>query len=517
MFSYTNTLVLNTNLDSSGKPKWTSQDENKNAGVKASFNVKRVNKFIKDNVVAIYKTEGYNPVYSSANLKVENDGEGMYRIAIYMRYSGNTHPFYANDLAFYGKPMWIEYKVGKGDLPADIAKRIVKNAGLYNQIMDNKIFSITANADNLTIKAFDEYLRFVKVDIERYGPLDHACGCDTDCMCGFSVIKSAKEANDPEWDQENTLILGAEGFGTYTHIMKDFRLPTMEARQWGAMNEEELPIPGTLYNQYTLHYCKNRGILGGEAVGQETHSITTHVFYVAQGIADDFEEGLAKVGTIEKVNKIGGSGFNVKPQAPQNFSGKPNSPKGQKKNGTKDEILVGKGIVSTYSKTANDGELELFLIPQEAGKEALRPVGPQYTAQTSNPIQDISVAFGATKLSDKDWDIVEEYDIRLVVGAGSTSINNPNETTLTFKKIGIQSDSNPLYIITDSYVDANNIQNATRVKYLCGNNMLNEDAVKDGPVWYFILRATHRGTGKSFQVVAYIMNTPPSVEPSENQ
>ena len=60
MFQYTGTYILNSNLDSSGKPKWTSQQEDtmQDPVVKGSFNVKRVNKFIKDNVVSIFKREG---------------------------------------------------------------------------------------------------------------------------------------------------------------------------------------------------------------------------------------------------------------------------------------------------------------------------------------------------------------------------------------------------------------------------------------------------------------------------
>ena len=86
MFQYTGTYILNSNLDSSGKPKWTSQQEDtmQDPVVKGSFNVKRVNKFIKDNVVSIFKREGYNPTMASATLKIKNEGVGLYRIALYI-------------------------------------------------------------------------------------------------------------------------------------------------------------------------------------------------------------------------------------------------------------------------------------------------------------------------------------------------------------------------------------------------------------------------------------------------
>ena len=71
MFQYTNTIILNSNLDSSGKPKWTSQENN--------LNVKRVMKFVKDNVQAIYKRVANDPVLSKAEFTMVNSGAGVYR------------------------------------------------------------------------------------------------------------------------------------------------------------------------------------------------------------------------------------------------------------------------------------------------------------------------------------------------------------------------------------------------------------------------------------------------------
>ena len=91
------------------------------------------------------------------------------------------------------------------------------------------------------------------------------------------------------------------GFGTYDQILKDLRLPTMESRRWEAVNKEELPIPGTLYNQYTLDYCVERGILGTDAVGDMVKSLTHHVFFVPQALATAFEAELADLKTAGKL------------------------------------------------------------------------------------------------------------------------------------------------------------------------------------------------------------------------
>lgn len=305
MFQYIGTYVVNSNKDISGKPKWTAQEEDtmQDPPVKGSFNFKRVNKFYKDNVYGnIFKRTAYNPTMATVQFTIENDGVGLYRIALDIRYSGNRNSFYANDLVFQGKPMWIEYEIkDNGDTAADIAAQIVKNAQKYNKVFDNKIFSISAAGNIVTITAIDEYERFLKADIEKLQVDPSVCSCADTCTCRYVPIKKATLADDPENDGENTITQGKEGFGTFTHISKDLRLPTMEARRFAGINQEELPVPGALYNQYTLNYCKNRDILGSDAVGMPVKSVTTHVFFVRQDISDEFEAALANIGTIEEV------------------------------------------------------------------------------------------------------------------------------------------------------------------------------------------------------------------------
>jgi hypothetical protein len=41
--------------------------------------------------------------------------------------------------------------------------------------------------------------------------------------------------------------------------------------------------------------------MGGAAVGQQVKSKTTHVFFVNQAIASDFETELAKLGTLTTI------------------------------------------------------------------------------------------------------------------------------------------------------------------------------------------------------------------------
>lgn len=78
-----------------------------------------------------------------------------------------------------------------------------------------------------------------------------------------------------------------------------------------------------------------------------------------------------------------------------------------------------------------------------------------------------------------------------------------NMATLTFKNSGIQSDTHPEYIITDSYKDATTIQNATRIRFLVDGGLLES---KDSNTIIAKMTATHRATGKSIELTINVIN-----------
>ena len=66
--------------------------------------------------------------------------------------------------------------------------------------------------------------------------------------------------------------------------------------------DEELKKIGAKLDNYDdfIEYCKNRGILGSDAVGMPVKSVTNHIFYVKHDIAPQFEAALSCVGDIKK-------------------------------------------------------------------------------------------------------------------------------------------------------------------------------------------------------------------------
>lgn len=283
MFQYTNTIVLNSLTDTaSGLDKLVTGSD--------YVEVRRVNKFEKSKVVSMHKRAASDPVLGKAVFTITNPGAGIYRLKLYVRLSGSQNSYYSNDFVFKGKPFAYEYRIASDSTTAaDVATEIKRVIDKIQTFYGDKYLKVTTSGATLTISATDEYQLFTEAKIQKLN--------DT--------------ANHPLTNEvfediaEGTITKSVEGFGTYVHVIKDLRLPTTEARRFEAVNQEELPIPGAKYNQYTLEYRVDRGLFGGAAVGQQVTSQTRHVFYVLDSLATQFETALKVLGDIMEIKKPG--------------------------------------------------------------------------------------------------------------------------------------------------------------------------------------------------------------------
>lgn len=279
MFQYTNTIVLNSLTDEASGLEKVKAD-----GEKKILKVLRVNDFKKDNIVAVYKQEAVQAVNGSVTFATLPNEEGLYRINLYVRLSGSQNSYYSNDMVFKGRPFVYEFK---GNTTAENLVAIIKN---INQLYGDKFLKVEVSGSGIKFTG-DNYALFTVAKIEKF-------------VQDNSVFPSI---NGGTWEEKSkgTITKCVNGFGTYDQILKDLRLPTMEARRWEAVNKEELPIPGTLYNQYTIDYCVDRGILGTDAVGDVVKSLTHHVFFVPQALATAFEGELTTAGITDLLDKNG--------------------------------------------------------------------------------------------------------------------------------------------------------------------------------------------------------------------
>lgn len=290
MFQYTNTIVINSDKDSSGLNKWTSVTPvgaDPGPEVIGDFNVRRVMHFTPSIVKSISKRAASDAVIGKVDFAMANSGAGVYRIALYMRLSGSQNSYYANDFVFKGKPFFYEFKVAAGDTATQMATAAKTMIDKLQALYGDKYIKATTNAGTLTISGVDEYQLFTQATIQKFdATLDTA-------LVGGEFVDVIN----------GTITKGKEGFGTYTHILKDLRLPTIENRKYMPINEEEIPVPGVKYNQYTVTVVKDRGVMNGAVVGGLATSQTTHVFYVASAVAADFETALGCVGTVTAITK----------------------------------------------------------------------------------------------------------------------------------------------------------------------------------------------------------------------
>ena len=296
MFQFTTTNVINSNKDyTTGKPLWSVQEAALDKP--ASLNVKRVSKFLGPNVVSIYKAEANDPEMAKVTLDLSQiggkDGES-YRLSVYIGLTqASQESRYANDLILKGKPFTVDF-VWKTSA-AEVAKNLVKIIDKYAvMVYGEKLLNVSYSGTYLTIEAVNEYQRFRKVNIEKF---------DKDAYFGRGEYNAVRTLEDLDEQTSNAALtgtvegyfVGKEGFGTYSYLLHNLRIPTaMRTRAFG-VNLDENPIIGAKYNQYTIHYCTNRGVLGTNAVGDTVKSVTTHVFYVNQSVASEFEEALTKI------------------------------------------------------------------------------------------------------------------------------------------------------------------------------------------------------------------------------
>ena len=300
MFKYSVTSVINTINDyTTGLPLFEGLDGETQADgtvLEARLKVKRGLEFKKSNVQAIYH-RGYraavNPEYKVA-LDTVAATPGIYRISLYVTLSGSQDERYANTRVLKGKPIFVEFEVtAKENTAALVADKVVAITKKYLQMVyEDKIINIVKDSTTgIIIKGISGEQRFSKVALEKWENNDWTTLDESiNGVAGTKITVTA---------------IGDNGFGTYRNIIKDLRLPTAANTRWTHIVQDETPVLGGMYDQYTIVYCVHRGVLGSDAVGDDVTSITEHVFYVKSDVKVDWEAALAKLGTVTEIDAAG--------------------------------------------------------------------------------------------------------------------------------------------------------------------------------------------------------------------
>ena len=215
-----------------------------------------------------------------------------YRLELFIRLNDNAQSDYSNSLVFKEKPIYFEFQAPDTAFDATETAALVAafNADQARYGYPVLKASSTVGSTILVIEGITEFQTIADAYIAKWE--------------SATTLDSYKGDFTRMTTPAGTITKGKVAFGSYEWILRNLRLPTMENRRFTSPNEVEMPVPGVNYNQYTIYYRKDRGILGGAAVGQVTTSETCHVFYINSTLTTDYCTVLDNLTNTVNANKL---------------------------------------------------------------------------------------------------------------------------------------------------------------------------------------------------------------------
>ena len=304
MWNYYKTVVINSATAEDGNKMFMVTEGEKKVQVfdpiqgkmVPAVNVWRNGQYDLAKIEKIYKTVGHpgenaEVVIRCANLiaqtneDVDGDGQKDYDLGIYqLSFKVEMDGKFLSDWAspeyngFY-KPFVIGLDINETNV-TKVADYLADQINLA-LAENNKFIKVESDGTDVTIKATDNYmiLKPENFQFEKY----EVVGCDT-CLGEYIpkkiTVDVVKEGKQP--------------FATGTWLLENQRLPNSNNFRYFGFNDE-MPIAGLTYTQYTFDYRMERPGLGGHSgVGQEIAAITTHTFYVAPDAVSAFEDAFGK-------------------------------------------------------------------------------------------------------------------------------------------------------------------------------------------------------------------------------
>ena len=247
-------------------------------------------------VESIRKAEGHDFELCEANLDLSAISFGDAKVArlyLYIGLDGSEESIYANDWYRKGMPLSVSFAVADPAVMAKAIEDTVKRFNVFTKV--KKVLEVKANDGTLNIKGTHEHQRLQKIQVL------------VDAGLGEEVALVDFELNHKEDAAVSLVKAGVNGFGTYSQLLKDLRLPTAVHNHWLSVQKDEMPIVGALYTQYIIsYYAPSTANPSFTAVGNRSMSETTHVFWVKKDLVSAWEEIIAAIdpdgGKVEKEN-----------------------------------------------------------------------------------------------------------------------------------------------------------------------------------------------------------------------
>lgn len=261
-------------------------------------------------VESIRKAKGHKMELCEATVdlsKVNLGDATVARLYIYIGLEGSEESTYANDWYRKGMPLSVSFAVGTA---AEMGKAIVDTIKTFNVFTKvKKVLDVTTDGEGkVTIKGTHEYQRLQKIAILVEDPAS---------KLGEEKVVAEYEMNRKTNAAITIVNPGVNGFGTYSQLLKDLRLPTAAHNSWLSVQKDEMPVVGAIYHQYIInYYAPSTANPSFTAVGNRSMSETTHVFWVKEDLVSDWESVLATIdpdaGNLETIVVAEGKRFNNK-------------------------------------------------------------------------------------------------------------------------------------------------------------------------------------------------------------
>lgn len=285
MFQYTKELILHGVADRVSVLDAT----NPYSGVAAKrLLVKRGGEYFSDFILpaTVYATEGYygKPGVLTVDFTDATLVPGLHQFQFRVKTPNQFFAEYASpNWQVYGKPMLIGFDVTE-DMKNDASVAAERLAELVELALpaNNKFIDVTVDGAKVVIKGTNNFMTFDKVLLERYDPTV----CDS-CLGDYEPVAIAYSVED-----------NREDFATGEWLAENLRFPTYPNIRYASASEDERPVNGTTYVEFSFSYQSPRPGLGGmSGVGQGMTAVTRHIYYVPAGDeADAFKTQLMTAG-----------------------------------------------------------------------------------------------------------------------------------------------------------------------------------------------------------------------------
>ena len=290
MFDYIHDVILNITSAEDLKDKVKVSGE---AGKKV-ITFKRNGEYKLNSVQNVVLTKGTPGVKETLTLHCDgliksedvSDGKGgtvkvyetgLYQLALYVKMPNRFYGEFANANWYaFGKPIMIGFEVTE-EMAKSGAVLANKLERLFNLAVpeSNRFVSVEVKGTDLVVTVREEYMHFGDIILEKYDPTV----CDS-CLGEYMERELVKGTN-------YEIKKGVEPFGTAEWITENLRFPSYPRVRYKAINGDETPMQGVVYDQISFVYANERkGFGGSDSVGQAITASTIHSFYVPQAYSE---------------------------------------------------------------------------------------------------------------------------------------------------------------------------------------------------------------------------------------